>query len=200
MEVTLKIEAHQIGETIEEVFKHLTPEQKMKLAEDTVRSWLSAPYAGEREAYEQQAVQTVRKKNVKLNYYTERRSGDNDVEDKEIRCTSEFNDLMREWRSTREILITSICEESLKYAKEFAISSVAADEKMKVVMETTRKSVEDLFPQMVYGAMVRWLSGNMSNVISLAQNGVEYEVNDMREELARLKSSLQIKYNMQLDE
>lgn len=199
MEVTLKIEAHQIGETIEEVFKHLTPEQKAGLAEDTVRSWLSAPYAGEREAYEEQALQDVRKKNVRIGYYgSNRTSGQPGVKDSEIRETEEYRTRMREWRSTRERLITGICEETLKHAKEFAETSIKNDPKTQEVLESVRKSIEATFPQMVYGAMVRWMAGNMGDVLNLARADVQVDLLNTQDELARLKSDLQSKYNLQI--
>jgi hypothetical protein len=199
MEITLKIEAHQLGETVEEVFKTLTDDQKRELAKEAVRKWLEEPLSGERAAYEEKAIADLRKACIRIGYYSsDRNSNDPKVTDDEIRGTPEFRSRMSEYRSTRERLVTSVCEQAVSHAKEYAIKAVSEDAKLRLVFDEVRKKIEEMFPQMVYGAMVRWFSENMREVVSMAQYGTVNELQNVSNELARLKADLSAKYNMQL--
>jgi len=190
MEVTLKIEAHQLSDTVIDLFKTLTTEQRMELARSTLEKWFLEPYGAERLAYSQKVMQELRSKHVRvyLNgcYGSEMYFDDPKVTDEQLFSSSEYRDRMTKFRSSREEMVTSIVEAAVAHYKAQVEELVKNDPTLTTGFEKVKEHITATFPHMMQAALVSWFSRQMTQAVF----DIPQESYDMKTEVASLKKAI----------
>jgi len=192
MDVTLKIEAHQLGDTIVDMFKSLSAKQKKSLAVEVMRKWLEEPYAEERRAYEESVLTDMRARDASLSSWGSDKRASKATDD-EIRASSTYQGRMREYRSSREQMVSMIVEESVRTFKESVTQMVNEDEQLKESYERVRRLIEGKFPAMVQSAMTRWMCDTMQYAILNVpdqQLNLETEMKGVKEALTQIQGQI----------
>lgn len=194
MDVTLKIEAHQLGDTIVDMFKNLSAKQKKALALEVMRKWLEEPYEAERKAHEAAIVNDMVANNARLSSWSsDKRAGDPGVTEADIRASSTYRDRVKSFKSSREQMVSMIVEESVRTFRESVKRMVEDDEQLKGSYERVRKFIEDRFPAMVQSAMTRWMCSTMQYAILNVpdqQMNLETEMQQVKESLTQIQGQI----------
>jgi hypothetical protein len=197
MEVTLKIEASQLGETVVDLFKNLGEDQKKAIAIDILTKWLIEPYEIERLANNERVLSEMRANNceVCVNYNRKRA---NDCTDNEIKTSSEFKSKICNFKSSREIMINQITNEVTSYFKNSIQEQVKTDEQFDNLRKELYDFIANNFLMMIKEAAVSWFTGNMNFISQQAMSSMSdrmwYE-----NSIASLKQQLKDKYNVHVD-
>jgi len=192
LEVTLKIEAHQLGNNVLDLFKSLTEEQRIQSAKDVVDKWLRSPYDVERLAYAQNVISHLRQSHIRMGY-SDKFTDDPNVTDSQISDTFEYRDKMAKFRSSREQMISMAAEEAVKQYRESVVDLVKNDPGVQAVYDSVKKRIESTFPQMAQAALVNWFqhafSRSIFEVPSLTLN-IGDEVTRMNERIREIEQQL----------
>jgi hypothetical protein len=189
MQVTLQIEAHQLSDTVIDLFKTLTDEQRMELARSTIEKWFLEPYGAERIAFSKKVEQELRSRHIRIygyGGYGETYTDDPKLTDEQIMATSEYRESMAKFRSSREEMVTSIAETAVAHYRAQVEELVKNDPSLKAGFEKVKERVTATFPQMMQTALVTWFSQQMSQVTVY----VPQEVCDLKQEVEYLKKEL----------
>jgi hypothetical protein len=184
MKVELQIDGSQMGETIQQVFNNLTKEQQLELARNTMLEWLKSPIDFERQLYERQALEEVKKS----------RSGGfyNNNSDAEIMNGYEFREKMRTFKSTKEKMIAEITEATIRHYKETVSELVAKDEQIQAMLAVVKEELKNAFPKMVQDAMMIWFASKMDSIATALidenhSRGIAYFSENLSSRLANMK-------------
>jgi len=195
MEVTLKIESHQLGETVVDLFKSLTKEQREQIARDTLAKWFTDPYELERAAFEARVIAELRTRHTKIGgYYSDKYFDDQGISDSQIRSTDEYRDQMRKYRSSREVMISTAVDEAVKQYKESVVQLVKEDPKLTAAYEAVKAKIEGAFPKMVQTALIAWFAQNLSRAVLDVPNdtyNMQIEIDGIKESLLKIGEKLQ---------
>jgi len=166
MEIKLNIDANQLNETVIDLFKVLTDEQKKDLVTQAIKGWLNGEYAGERLAHEEALISEFRSKNLPLSSWSQdKKGGDPSVTDDDIKNSRAFMSRMGSYKSVREVMVSEIVSTSVDTIKQKVKGFVDSDLKLKEAFERVRENVESNFPGMVRQAMTSWMVNSMRDVI-----------------------------------
>ena len=171
MEVTLKIEAGQLGETVVDLFKNLSEDQKKEIATDILTKWLNEPYEIERNAYVEGIVSQLRQANVEI-YTGFGRKKAIDCTDKEIKESSEYRQKAGGFKSSREVMIKEITNEVITYFKTSIQEQVKTDPQVEAFRGDVYQFIVDNFPMMIKESMVNFFSNHLSSIATCASSAM----------------------------
>jgi hypothetical protein len=188
MQVTLNLDSARMGDTIEQVFGQLTPEDRRAVAFETMKAFLAEPHSLQRGAQEAVVLADLRRRNPRVWSGGRGTVDAATLTDKELRETSEFCEAMKRWRSVQEQMVEQIVESALKEFKARVDRLVAEDLKVQIVLEQVMQGLTGVFPKAVHDACVAWMCGHMSEVaqraFSAATLNTDQELKDLRARLA----------------
>lgn len=170
MQVTVNIEAAQMGETVVEMFNSLTGEDRKELMKDIMREWFSTPINFEQVALEETLIRDIRagKHNQDIEYYD--RDKLHRLTDQEIRTKGWFIKL----RGTRcidsraQMVNCAIDEAKTVFAAEIQ-NMVKTDPDIQKAKDIVLEELKKAYPTMMHDALLGYFSSFM-NQLSLGIN------------------------------
>lgn len=165
MQITINLEAGQVGETLGQTLSTLTEDQKQAVALEALKNWLKDPYQTERLAYSQSVIRELRED-------TFHGSDLKNKTDEEVMKHYRFNERMHKFITTKETMIRSITSEVIAYQKEQIREEIKNDPTMNQVMEATMLNIKENFGKFVHDAMIAWFCQNMHTTIQGVQTAL----------------------------
>ena len=197
MEVSLKIESAQLGETVVDLFKNLDSEQRRSIAVEILTKWLIEPYEIEREAFAESVLREFREKNIDL-YISYNRKKCLDCTDKEIKESSEYRQRINTFRSSREIMIKEITSEVITYFKASIPEQIKTDPKFEILRNIFYQFIVDNFPSMIKESFANYFTSQLNMIAINSSSGL----NDrmwFESSLQDMKTQLKNKYNVNIE-
>lgn len=151
MKIELDVNSGDLAKSVNEIMSNLTPEQKLELAKQTMEKWLREPYDFERVARERDVIEGIRAKDTYGRKETE----------PQIRGGYEFSNSMRDWKSTKETMVSTITREIMEAYKAEVKKVVESDPKIAAMKDEVVAIIKSKFPQAVHDAMVTWMAESM---------------------------------------
>ena len=148
MKVELDIDPGSLSLGILEILRGLSEEQKIKVASDIVKEWLSVEHKQEKELYEREIVTRLMK--------SERQN------EGSVRSSYRFKEYMSNYKSCRDQMIGRIYEEGEKHIKKIIGKEIAASENYKKTFEEVINKLELNFPNYVQSALTSWFVNQMN--------------------------------------
>jgi hypothetical protein len=158
MKVELNIDAGNIGETVIEMFKNLTTEQKEAVSLKVLQDWLTEPDTIHRQALHVQAMAFVR----------ERGYGRNDTE-QEIMAGRGYKEFVTAHPTAKTRMVEEITSATIAHQKTVIEQIIKTDPEMNRIMSATLETIKENFPKIVNDAMIAWFCGNMSTMANAVQ-------------------------------
>jgi hypothetical protein len=143
MQVTLNIEAGQLGDTIVDLFKNLSDEQREALALQVLEKWVEEPTSVEKDLAK---VELLRKYRCKLSGYIH---GKKYQTDEEILRCRDFQKELNNVKTSKELMIRD------NAALEVALEQATAD-----------------FPILLQRAMTTWFADHIQAIAATAASQV----------------------------
>lgn len=159
MKIELNIDNANAG-TVEEVFKSLTPEQRVIIAESIMRQFLLEPHNGERLAFRNSEI-------ARLGKY-----GGSDWIDgcsrsytsmtpEQITRSEKFKEAMKNYKSTRDTMLEEITKTAVTAYRAKVEEFVKTDPQLQEVMKLTLEAIRADFPKFAHDALMAWFVQNM---------------------------------------
>lgn len=181
MKIELEVDPKDLTKSLKEILDTLSPENRLELARRAMESWLREPYDIERKVKEQQEVERIKNQHSYGRKETE----------EEIRSGYQLREAMRDWKSTKEQMITTVTQEIASSYKAQVKEVIESDPKIQAMKEEVVKIVKETFPTMVHEAMVAFMASNMHMMLSSAMGS---------EQVAKRVESLQSAVAQRLNE
>lgn len=155
MKIELDVNPGDLAKTVTEILNTLTPEQKTDIAKQTMEKWLREPYDIERQAKEREVINHIQ---ANMPSYREKET------EPQIRNGYDFQQKMRDFRSTKETMIKAITDEIASAYKAEVKKTVENDPKIQAMKEEVTKIIRETFPKAAHEAMVTWMASSMQAV------------------------------------
>ena len=158
MQVTLNVDTEGLGGSVSEVFKSLTEDQRQDLCLTIMREVLTKPSTLERKLKEQQVIEDLIAKYSSASNW-ERISNESDA-----RSSTKFRDIMRDWKSSSEVLMQMITTEAVKSWKENITTLVTSDPQLTEMYAAQKKIFVEQFPEIMKGVMAAYFASQMNSI------------------------------------
>lgn len=165
MQVTLNVEPGTMGESLAEVLASLTEVQKQEIATQALNKWLKEPYDTERLAQGQEVVRQLRQDTYHSRDFANK-------SDAEVMKHYAFADKMKNFVTTKERMVKTITEETIRHQKEAIVTAIKTDPTMNAVMDETLKYIKENFAAFTHDAMMAWFCQNMATMTSGMQTAL----------------------------
>lgn len=163
MKLELEIDEGSVGKTVEEILKSLAPEKKLEVAREVMKEWIANNiHKNERELQAKAVIEKMRQEG----YWRDKSEND-------IRGSHQFDTAMREFRSSKDIMVKTISDEVTRYYERLVKELVEQDPVFLAMREEVGKVVRESFPKMVHDAMLHWFSGGMSEVMGNMRSALQ---------------------------
>lgn len=163
MEVKLNIDSANLGETVVELFKNLSPEKKEALAVDVLQKWFNEPYDVEYKAFEAKTKQEA------LTYF----QNQGDSWDKreygtieKVQYSPRYRDAMAKFRSSKQIMVEETVKQLVETYRTQITEIIKTDPQIQEMMQLTIEGVKKDFPAFVHDAMMYWFTNNLQTAIT----------------------------------
>lgn len=166
MEIKFDADPSQLGKTLKDILDILTHDQKSDIAKQVLTDWLKAPYDYERKMQELKVVNKIKEQSYHKN----------DSEDK-IRGSYEFLRDMKDFKSTREIMIEEIITQTISYYKSLVKDIVENDEHIKKVKDEILEKIKVDFPNAIHDAVTFLLAQQLGNLGNAVQESLMKSTN-----------------------
>lgn len=166
MQITLNIDASNFGDTIAEVFQHLTVEQKQELAKQALTKWLEEPYTVEYSVKKEEIFNQLRLKETvrDINSWTDIKT--KDATDLQLERSREFKELIANWKSSKQIMVEETTKIIVDYYKNYAKEFIEKDEQTQKVLQEAIAKVTEQYPATIHDAIMFWFAGYMNTIQS----------------------------------
>lgn len=162
MKVQIDVDEGAVGKTVEEILKNLPAEKQQELAREVMKEWLAENiHKNERGLHEKEVLAKLRQ-----DPYWGSKS------EEAIRASHSFETAMREFRSSRDIMVKAISDQVITYYKEMVKDLVEKDPVLAAMREQVASVVRESYPKMVHDALLHWFSGRMNAVMDETQNAL----------------------------
>jgi hypothetical protein len=186
MQVTINIDASQVGDTMVDVMKSLTAEQKNDLAYKALKSWLDEPIQlPEVNVIEKAALEHVKTLGKEI-YVSKDKEGKNtysriykypsECTDEQLKTSGEFKDFVKTYKTTKQQLILSIAEEIKNYYLHEVGKAVQADPQLIEVKDKIFKTVQDNYPKAVLSSVMMFMSNHLNSLSDCVRDIAERQV------------------------
>jgi len=191
MEVTMKIEAHQMGETVLDIFKNLSEDDKKSLALDIMREWLKSPEFMESPNYEQLVIDEFRKgiRSAWTGRYND------DTPDDVIRRDHNFEKTVREYRTSKQCMVESIRSEIVEYYNQELSKEIRDSEVITRIKDETFQEIAKRFPDIIQNTLVRVFSDHLLSLkLAIENAGMQaIQANGMTQQILSRLGNNQLK-------
>lgn len=164
MQVTLNIESGQLGETVIDLFKNLTAEKKEELALAVLREWLKDPEFIETRTRDAVLIDEFRtgKRQPSWSY----NKYDQDTPEEKIRRDENFQNAMKQYKSSKALLIEDIKAEVVEYYKKHICAQLEQTDAINKARDEAMQIIKWEMPQIVNKALVNMFSQSLANMQS----------------------------------
>lgn len=164
IQITFNIDSANIGNTVEDVFKSLTEDDKRELARGIMLEVLTKPNGAERLAFEQQTIEQLIREYENASY-----QGDRIRTEAEARASYRFRERMAKFESSRDRMMKMIVEETTNQYKDMAAGLIKNDEQTQATLAGVQADFIKAFPSLCQQAMNSFFVLKMAE-ISVAMN------------------------------
>lgn len=154
MEVTINLDATQLGDKIEKIFDSLTPDQTEKIAVQVLTKFLEEPTYAERKIFSDKLVTNIRNTESYHKHHN----------DDEIRNSYKHTEGMKAFKSTKEKMVEKITNTAMTHFVKKVDELVEADVELKQIFEANKAEIKESFPQFIQAAMTTWFVKGMSEM------------------------------------
>lgn len=165
MRIEINIDQTNLAGTVEEVFRSLTLEQRIKISESIMLQFLVEPHNGERAAHEASFIARLKENHddayIGHSYNRKRYC---DMTEDEVRSTSRFKDGVKDYKSTRDKMIEEITSAAIQTFRASVTEFVKSDPQLQQVMATTLEHIRENFPKYTHDAMMAWFIEGMRDM------------------------------------
>jgi hypothetical protein len=156
MTVQLTIEAGQIADTVVELFKNLTPEDRKELAYSIAKEAMIDPDFYETKSIDAMLIQEYRDNKTQLSnqWGYGNKIDPNKASDDEIRSTTTYKNDLEARRNTKKILIGDAKDEIVKHYRDVIAEELKTNPIIDKILQETFKEVCSLFPKLVMESLV----------------------------------------------
>jgi hypothetical protein len=155
MKIELDVNPGELSKSVVEILNNLTPEQKVDVARQTMEKWLKEPYDFERLTKEREVIAHIQ---ATTPSYREKET------EQQIRGGYDFRDKMRDFKSTKEIMIKTITEGVMETYKAEVKKTIESDPKIQAMKDEVIAIIKETFPKTVHEAMVQWMASSMQTM------------------------------------
>lgn len=156
MKISIDVDEGMVGKSVEDILQNVTPEQKNVIAQEIMKEWLKTTFVDhQRKVREQEVLKEVRN----ASSYNRTKT------DAELLSDWSFQNAMKDWKSSKQVMIETITRQMADAYKEYVKDLVENDPAFKAMKEEVGKIVRESFPKMVHDAMIVWFSGQMEAVM-----------------------------------
>lgn len=153
MKIELDVNPGELSKSVVDIINNLTPEQKVDIARQTMEKWLREPYDIERQAKEREVVAALIANRPS---YRERET------EEQIRKGYDFQQAMRDFQSTKEIMIKQITQAITEMYKSEVKKVVETDPKIQAMKDEVIATIKEKFPETANKAMMLWMASSMA--------------------------------------
>jgi O6-methylguanine-DNA--protein-cysteine methyltransferase len=173
MQIVLNIDQTNIGETVEEIFRSLSDEDKKEVAKQVMLETLRKPSEVERINFENELIKSL----IKADGYPKT--------EKDARDSYAFTERRSKFKTSSERMIESISAGALVHYKELAASLVKEDPVLSDAISKMLETFKTEFPNMVQLAMSAYFASQMQGIASalLTSSTTQYSVQDLARKL-----------------
>lgn len=164
MQITLNIDASNFGDTIAEVFQHLTDEQKQELAKQALIKWLEEPYTVEYSAKKEGIFNQLRLRSTVRDENSWKDIPAKEATDVELERSREFKEMIKDWKSSKQIMVEETTKTIVDYYKNYTKSFIETDEQTQTVLKEAIAKVTEQYPATIHDAIMFWFSGYMHTI------------------------------------
>jgi hypothetical protein len=159
MKIEIEIGEGNVGQSVQEILATLGAEERKTLAREVMMKWLANTlHSDEREVKEREVVARIQKENQSSFYNKDETPG-------QIRGGYKFQEAMRGWKSSRDVLVEQVGAEITLYYKDHVKSIVEGDPTLQQMREKIGKLVLEQYPKMVHDALIAWFTSHMQTVL-----------------------------------
>lgn len=168
MEIKFDIDASQMDETLVEIFKNISQEQKEEIARDVLRGWLSenAPMSVE----ERQKIILKQMQDEDIHDGTKHTNA-------QIVESYEFNRRMREVSSLKDIILKEVHKDVYEYYKKVIQYEIENDPAMQEMKDEAYKAILSNMPAIMVNAMSDIIAKSMGSMQSMVQESLRMSTN-----------------------
>ena len=159
MQITMNIEAGQIGDTVIELFRNLSQDKKEELALQILREWLKAPEFFETPNYEQLVIDEFRSGKRGNGAYDAKYN--KDTPEEMIRSDYKFRDAVKGYKNSKQVMVEEIKNSIIAYYKQELSKEIATSETIEKIKKETFEIIAKDFPQLIYQTMLSVFVGNL---------------------------------------
>jgi len=142
MKITFEVPLKDSSPSLEDIFKSLTKENKIKIAKDVFKEWLSSDLPFERKNYEQKVI----KKLLEEKTY----SGKNRYRDEEnARKSYDFKREMKNFVSVKDKIIEELIDEMKKDIKNEITNIIKTHPERKKLEDQVTLLISEKFPELI---------------------------------------------------
>lgn len=181
MKIEIEIGEGNVGQSVQEILSTLGAEERKVLAREVMLKWLAETlHSDERGIKEQEVIARIQKENQTSSYSRDETPG-------QIRGGYKFQDAMRGWKSSRDVLVELFSAEITRYYQEQVKAVVEGDPILQGIREKIGQLVLEQFPKMVHDAVIAWFTSHMQTVLEgAARANLQIpEIDKFRQELAQ---------------
>lgn len=159
MKIEIEIGEGQVGQSVHEILATLGPDDRKAVAREVIIKWLADTlHTNEREVKESEVIARIQRDNQSSHYERNDTVG-------QIRGGYKFQEQMRGWKSSRDVLVEKVGAEITDYYKEQVKAVVEGDPTLQRMREEVGKLVVELFPKMVHDAVTAWFGIHIETIV-----------------------------------
>lgn len=159
MKIEIEIAGGTIGQSVQEILATLGPDDRKALAREVIAKWLADTlHTNEREVKENEVVAMIQRENQSSHYERKETVG-------QTRGGYKFQEQMRGWKSSRDVLVEKVGAEITNYYKEQVKAVVEGDPTLQRMRDEVGKLVVELFPKMVHDAVTAWFGIHIETIV-----------------------------------
>jgi hypothetical protein len=185
MQITMNIDASQMSENLVDILKTLTENQRKEIAKETLLAWLKEPNDKEHSAYSREIINTIRADRWNEKYKT--------CSDLEIMETYDYKQKIKNFPTTKEIMVKTITQETIKFYQEEISKFIKKDETVRTILEITLAKIKDDFPKYIHDTLVHHFATELSALGPKIASAV-FQVTRNSETIEQLQQNLAGKY------
>jgi hypothetical protein len=173
IELTLQINAENMGSTLEPIFATLSLEEKKAIATQVLTKFIEEPYLGELQ---------VKKTNFAIQKRTNRAyKGYNpqvyatEMTDDEIvkEWAYEFNEYCNKNKGSKQIMVEDVLQAAVSTFRERTTEMVKNNEELKVIFAQVAEKMKEDFPKLVHDIMMTWFTTQLTGAMALASQSLQ---------------------------
>jgi hypothetical protein len=178
MELTINVSGADFSGDLKMIPATLSEDDRKDLAKQVMLKWLTEPHDFERHTKQMSALDHIRQ-----------RRGDPNLTLEKAKGYWEWNDYMKNYKSSRDTMITEIVSEAIKNYQALSTDLVKNDPQINAAWEVVKTQIQSDYPKYIHDAMVYYFSSRMNELQSGIQSTL-FQSTYTQHQLTAVKSTL----------